>query len=852
MPNNDRLYTLDGLLRQGIYDDAKQAFVPVETVLVPKIQRPYAQGRLSQTEVRDNFLDDLFLGLTRTDETLELNFVYGSMTDGTFELLDGQQRLTTLFLLAWYLALYDGDRERIMELLGKFTYETRTTSISFIKKLIDKKLTLDKIPKMPFAGTTPQNFISKLGWYTGAYSKDSTVTGMLVMLDDIHRKFMAIPDASHPTYADLDRIRFYLLDLDNLGLTDELFIKMNARGLQLTPFENFKAELSGWLKSDPFADGRYEQECATVSGKLPFWLFFCSSMDGRWNDLFWTVPGESDNIDDLGASEADRGFFTFLKRWLANRAVTLGQEDDNSDNTDWYYYFKYFSDKSKTNRYHSFSTFKEFVTAANARGFDIIAELTQTLSAFSRIEAIDDAFTAPWAGQSQKPWDRNFEMRPMIIFSAISAFILTQPYDSDAPLEFSDFDLCEFRRWMRIVHNVVENRNIDSERVQLATTRQLKDVLGFNTKPVYIRLLDYMGASTRDSNREFREEAAKIQRIISDKDWQNGSLWEEAFKEAEKDQYMTGSVSFYLDDATDVDTFRKRTSRVPLLFNAEGVEAAFRHDYILWRAILARDTNWSAFKPDTYNIRITNRVSGNRHLKTRTIWNEAPAVRRLFRDLLDKNSIGEMTSHLNSVAEESNPMTFPDSWSDEIRALSEMGLAALRSYGRNGGAMGWFASLSWLDTIGVWFNRNGVMALFRGNVNCMYLNNYREQFIPALEKILADNGFTIAYCDPRFKESYDRFGLYSGLVIDIVVSRQIEEVYLLHFTPHFGLEVYAASEMGDITFPNIERVHIGDELLDENRNRRTYSVNVRLFRLAAYVSDIREIDPLVLLLPVIQ
>jgi hypothetical protein len=76
-----------------------------------------------------------------------------------------------------------------------------------------------------------------------------------------------------------------------------------------------------------------------------------------------------------------------------------------------------------------------------------------------------------------------------------------------------------------MVHNVVENRNIDSERVQLATTRQLKDVLRLNDEPVYLRLLDYIDSSKGDSNREFREEAAKIQRIISDNGWQEKSTW---------------------------------------------------------------------------------------------------------------------------------------------------------------------------------------------------------------------------------------------------------------------------------------------------------------------------------------
>ena len=302
---------------------------------------------------------------------------------------------------------------------------------------------------------------------------------------------------------------------------------MNARGLQLTPFENFKAELSGWLRSNPFKDGRYDRDVNGKSEEMPFWLFFCSSMDGCWSDRFW-IQSDPDNLDDLGAADANQRFFTLIKRWLANRAITLGQEKEHPSydlarEPEWIEYFRYFNEKAKSNRYHSFSTFREFVMAAEEKGYDIIAELTQILTYFSDPSLgaiIEDAFVAPWAAKGQKPWDVNFDMRSMIIFSAISDFILARPFDITKPLSAPDFDKKEFKRWMRMVHNVVENRNIDGERPQLGAIRQLKDVLSVSNNPVYLRLLDYMEASGRDSNREFREEAAKIKRIMENPAWQ--------------------------------------------------------------------------------------------------------------------------------------------------------------------------------------------------------------------------------------------------------------------------------------------------------------------------------------------
>src|SRR5262245_34667894 len=86
---------------------------------VPLIQRDYAQGRDTEKEVRDDFLRALHRALTITTEkyssALNLDFIYGSIEQGEsgdFLPLDGQQRLTTLFLLHWYLSWCDGTRDQ--------------------------------------------------------------------------------------------------------------------------------------------------------------------------------------------------------------------------------------------------------------------------------------------------------------------------------------------------------------------------------------------------------------------------------------------------------------------------------------------------------------------------------------------------------------------------------------------------------------------------------------------------------------------------------------------------------------------------------------------------------------------
>ena len=82
-----------------------QEAVQLKKIIIPIIQRDYAQGRQNPdvNRVRDRFLDSLYDAVT--EEPIVLDFVYGDVdADGTMTPLDGQQRLTTLFLLHWYAA----------------------------------------------------------------------------------------------------------------------------------------------------------------------------------------------------------------------------------------------------------------------------------------------------------------------------------------------------------------------------------------------------------------------------------------------------------------------------------------------------------------------------------------------------------------------------------------------------------------------------------------------------------------------------------------------------------------------------------------------------------------------------
>jgi len=124
------------------------------TVEVPTIQRDYAQGRESKKEVRDLFLKALYDYLEENIPNRDLDFVYGSTEEvdekKKFIPLDGQQRLTTLFLLHWYLANLSGNIEDFRKVVlddekSRFTYLTRPSSGEFTDALLNNEVDLKKL-----------------------------------------------------------------------------------------------------------------------------------------------------------------------------------------------------------------------------------------------------------------------------------------------------------------------------------------------------------------------------------------------------------------------------------------------------------------------------------------------------------------------------------------------------------------------------------------------------------------------------------------------------------------------------------------------------------------------------------
>ena len=240
----------------------------ISGITIPRIQRAYAQGRSDTHAVktRERFLSAIQAGLMNNGLTLD--FIYGNIQNGQLIPLDGQQRLTTLWLLHWYA---DKKEDINDKRLARFSYNTRYSARDFLTKLVNYKPTLKK---------RLSDEIRNEGWFPMEWINDPTVRGMLTMLDEIQERFSDTEDI----WNKLDKINFYFRDIEEMKLTDDIYIKMNSRGKPLTDFEHFKAELLKIIRS--------ENNDETAAKRIGL------KIDREWTDLLWPYRDKYNLVDD--------------------------------------------------------------------------------------------------------------------------------------------------------------------------------------------------------------------------------------------------------------------------------------------------------------------------------------------------------------------------------------------------------------------------------------------------------------------------------------------------------------------------------------------------------------------------
>lgn len=461
---------------------------------IPIIQRDYAQGRENPkaAEIRTKFVSDLLAHLEEGADIHNLAFVYGRVNNGVFVPLDGQQRLTTLFLLHLYLVKrcmngHECVSCKYMDSLSRFTYATRQSSREFCEAVTSPEKQI--VP----ANDDLKQYLFDQYWFFVEWESDPTIQGMVNVLQEIHSQVNSKDFADERAriewcvkalislHGNSCPIKFHFLDMEQHGLTDDLYLKMNARGLPLTAFESLKCSLESYCDSHDSKNQREklftsdchlpnimssvitENEWATMSiGKRLSRLF-----DGAWLDAFWRL----DNKNTTGRCNSTMMVFVarlFALYALENDGFPSKTEQDSGD---WEYLRLIDEHLLGVKGDEDYLPFKWFKSVLEHNGKDRTTRakmLTRFAKWMNLFEGLDKESSASWLTPR---WEKTtLEETTLNWQSFIEKFREGKAWRQYAALyailsffdHWEKWDETEFSEWMRVMWNIIENGSIDS------------------------------------------------------------------------------------------------------------------------------------------------------------------------------------------------------------------------------------------------------------------------------------------------------------------------------------------------------------------------------------------------------
>lgn len=562
---------------------------------IPVIQRDYVQGRKDNKaqKIRKRFVEDLFENVARNNNKIQhLDFIYGRVIDdlntestkknydSVEQLLtilhkyrvslnvslsgdipsvdrrqllalnkkilplDGQQRLTTLWLFHFVIA----HQLNVMpEWMGNFSYKTRKSSRDFCKKLMEKQNKL-------IVCESYSEVIDNQNWFFYKWKNDPTIKGMLIMLDEILSQLQKQKD----WYANLQKIwnrltiekkvAFSFLSLDEHNIDDEIYIKMNARGKELADFEIFKNSLLDLIDSEEYF---CEEEIKIYAHKL----------DTKWLDLFW--KNKLENVYDIQDDYYNFFGFFFLYEYISQ------QKNEGIDLELIKFFLK---NKDERSKYNDLS-FDELVNK-NVISRSGIVNAFEYLNLFEEKEIILQF--SVWLNDLDYTYDLNsFNKQSPILLSHFTSiakdmgyydrtfFLAIIFYIKENQIINDDSEL-KFKKHARALYNIIYNQNyIQNPETFILALRTVRK-LAIRDIDLLLEALDFK--SIRFKNSLLEEENVKFKLIKLD------STLEKEFVKVEKHEYFRGQIGFIIElsggvDNFDIETFIDYRDKLMMLFS---------------------------------------------------------------------------------------------------------------------------------------------------------------------------------------------------------------------------------------------------------------------------------------------
>ena len=296
---------------------------------------------------------------------------------------------------------------------------------------------------------------------------------------------------------------------------------MNSRGKQLTPFENFKTELYGYINET------YEKTST-----------FKQNMDGDWLSFLWgllykNLGNNDDKKFDICKNHTD-SFYRELLHWIiVNRACCYKSLNEITDAFKDMFYAEspeifYLSDYIKEFDDDNFVNVLDDVYHTMNLLYDL-EEPSVFASIFDLRYDDKDGFSSSINQYTQRTL----------------MFAITR-YATAKKIEIGELNKEDFSAWWRIIRNLVRNSQIDSLKTCFAAINAINKFHEIENIVPYVLKLDESDASQKFIDLpalnplQCQEEILK-QKIISDSHIEE---WKNTIYSAESHSYFNGEIFF--------------------------------------------------------------------------------------------------------------------------------------------------------------------------------------------------------------------------------------------------------------------------------------------------------------------
>ena len=269
-----------------------------DKIVIPDLQRDYCWG--STGTLVDEFMLSLYEHFKHSQtENLLMGLIYGyyESVRPYLQLCDGQQRLTTLYLIMGMICRLTGKSEFRDLLISDFElneddceprllYAVRDSSMYFLSDLVCKYFMAEMQD-----GETPSEVIKALPWWFSEYSNDPTINNILDALDKIKKKIdLFFSLEKNERISDfgqflMDKLEFIYYDMGGRKDGEETFVIINTTGEPLTSTENLKP----LVVTQKTTDSKEWERRSAIWEKI--------------DNYFWKHRPEGDDTSDAGMKE---------------------------------------------------------------------------------------------------------------------------------------------------------------------------------------------------------------------------------------------------------------------------------------------------------------------------------------------------------------------------------------------------------------------------------------------------------------------------------------------------------------------------------------------------------------------